>query len=555
MEERPAKRVQSEKEKKIRSITQLYYSRPDIQKAIFDFSKNREISPRFFEGFGKRPDAFNFKGDVYQMVKKGATSFHCSEELWSDPMLIETGMSRESANKIRIGWDLLIDIDCEEGMDYSAIVAKATIEALKQNGIKNFGIKFSGSKGFHIIVPWKAFPKEINGIVTQELFPELPRMLMGYLRDYSRKAIRETLLKEGSSNKIPSLENFIPEEIKDKLLFGLKNKEDKKIRYICKKCGNLATEFLKVEFSCRSCNITEERSFREGKGVLPKCYKCKQKMAFKPLGKFYFCEKCEMNSLKFPDKFESEPIDIYALMGLDMGLVSPRHLFRMPYSLHEKSSLVSVVLEEKDLDKFIKDPSYKEKVADPLRIKVKNFMPEVVDNEAGEFVMQALDWAKESGFDKEIEKNVTGKYAEFKPIKLEGLNDKQFPPCVKKLLEGKMKDGKKRAVFALINFFRSIGIEKDDLEKRMYEWNEKNEEPLKKGYIQSQLIWSYRRKPIMPPNCRDFYRDLGVCEPDGLCSKIKNPINYTIRVNFKENGPPKDFPIKKPKKKKTISKN
>ena len=180
-------------EKKIRQITQMYYSRPEIQKAIFDFSKNREISPRYFEGFGKRPDSLQFKGDIFGLVKSGATSFHCSEELWEDPLKIQTGMSEKEANEIRIGWDLLIDIDCEEGMDYSARVAKATIEALKQNGIKNIGIKFSGSKGFHIILPWKAFPKNINGVDTKDLFPELPRTIMAYLRNYSRKAIQKDL--------------------------------------------------------------------------------------------------------------------------------------------------------------------------------------------------------------------------------------------------------------------------------------------------------------------------------------------------------------------------
>ena len=80
-------------------------------KAIFEFSKNREISPRYYEGFGKRPDTFQFKGDVFSLAKKGATSFHSSEELWEDPLKIETGMGKKDADDIRIGWDLLIDID------------------------------------------------------------------------------------------------------------------------------------------------------------------------------------------------------------------------------------------------------------------------------------------------------------------------------------------------------------------------------------------------------------------------------------------------------------
>ncbi len=78
-------------------------------------------------------------------------------------------------------------------------------------------------------------------------------------------------------------------------------------------------------------------------------------------------------------------------------------------------------------------------------------------------------------------------------------------------------------------------MEKEDLEKRIYEWNEKNETPLKKGYIHSQLVWSYRRKPIMPPNCKEFYKNLGVCLPDNICAKIKNPVNYTVRKDFMKN--------------------
>jgi len=41
------------KEQRIRKITHLYYSRQDVQQAIFEFAKNREICPTYFEGFGK----------------------------------------------------------------------------------------------------------------------------------------------------------------------------------------------------------------------------------------------------------------------------------------------------------------------------------------------------------------------------------------------------------------------------------------------------------------------------------------------------------------------
>ncbi len=502
-----------EAEKKIRLITNMYYSRKDVQRAMFEFSKNREIAPRYFEGFGKRPDSLQFQKDIFALSRKGATSFHCSEEIWKDPMSIKTGASKEDLNKQRIGWDLLIDIDCEEGMDYSARVAKAIILSLRENGVENIGLKFSGSKGFHIIVPWKAFPEEINGEKLSESFPTLPRIIMAYLRNYSRKTIQK----------------FLPDDFFEKFEHKMNP------RHKCVQCGEFVEEFRKVEFFCNSCNTSEEKTFKMGtRGKLPKCSKCKIPMRLIPKEKFFICQKCQINSLKAPQNFEEELIDIYSLMGLDMGLVSPRHLFRMPYSLHEKSSLASVVLDESDLDKFIQNPSYKEKIADPLRIKIKNFYPNSKEYEAAELVMQALDWAKESGFEREITKKSSGKYADFKQLKLHNLNESQYPPCIKKILSG-IVDGKKRALFALINFFRSIGMDKDKMEEAIYSWNNKNAEKLKESYIRSQLNWAYSKKPLMPPSCKSFYSEIGLCSPDSLCAKIKNPITYTTRKNFSQN--------------------
>src|SRR3989344_9051573 len=101
----------STKEQRIRKITQLYYSRPDVQKAIFEFSKNREVAPSYMmESFGKRPDALEYIGDIFELVKKGATSFHCSEELWSQPLSLVTGMTEKQLNELRVGWDLILDI-------------------------------------------------------------------------------------------------------------------------------------------------------------------------------------------------------------------------------------------------------------------------------------------------------------------------------------------------------------------------------------------------------------------------------------------------------------
>ncbi len=411
------------KEQRIRKITNLYYSNKEIQKAMFEFSKNREISPRYFEGFGKRPDSFQYIGDIFELVKKGATSFHCSEELWKEPLKIQTGMTEKQLNELRLGWDLLLDIDSKY-IDYSKIMAKIIIQFLNFSGVKNVGIKFSGSKGFHILVPWKAFPKEINGIKTSDMFPEYPRIITKYIIEKTKNQLIEKI----SSLTRPS-------------------------KYV--------------------------KDYKAPKEVMP-----------------------------------------------DLILVSPRHLFRMPYSLHEKTALSSIVLSLDELDNFDL------KNADPLKVKIKNFMPDSEENEASELLMQALDWWRDNK--KENTEKATGKYANFKPIQLNNLSENQFPPCVKNILKG-ISDGKKRALFVLINLFRSIGMDKQELEKKIYAWNKKNETPLKQGYIKTQLSWSYRKKPIMPPNCKEFYQGIGVCMPDNFCNLIKNPVNYIVRKNFSEN--------------------
>jgi len=417
--------MQSFKEQRIRKITQLYYSRQDVQDAIFEFAKNREVVPRYFEGFGKRPDSLQYKSDIFELVKRGATSFHCSEEIWGDPLKIQTGMDENQLNELRIGWDFLIDIDSKY-IDYSKIMAKLIIELLNFHGIKNIGIKFSGSKGFHIIVPWKAFPKEINGVQAKNMFPEWPRIITKY----------------------------IMEKIKEKLI--------EKITDI-----NRPNKYVK--------------DFQAPKEVMP-----------------------------------------------DLILVSPRHLFRMPYSLHEKTALASVVLDANKIEEFeLKD-------ADPMKVKVKNFIPEVKEGEAEELIREALDWARDTQNSQDNEKKIKGKYANFKPIQLKNLTDQNFPPCVLKILNG-LTDGRKRALFILINLFRSVGIDKEKLEKKIKDWNKKNKPPIKQGYIKSQLSWSYNKKPIMPPNCKEFYQGIGVCQPDDFCKLIKNPVNYVIRKNFQSN--------------------
>lgn len=915
-------------EQRIRKLTSLYYSRPEIQKIIFDFSKNREICPRYFEGFGRRPDVLEYPGDVFGSVKKGATSFHCSEELWKDPLKIKTGMNEKQLNELRIGWDFILDIDSKY-IDYSKIMAIEILNVLKFHGIKNVGVKFSGSKGFHLIIPWKAFPKEINGVKTSEKFPEWPRILVKYIIEQTRNKLIERISelerpnkyvrdykapkevmpdlvlvsprhlfrmpysvdfdepictkkdkkinitkigdfvdqffkKEGKIQtadishldyKTPSLnfkdnntrfskinnvirhkidENIfsiclesgrevkvtsghslfvlrdskidtikgneiklgdyivvlkkIPEN-EDKLncinltdelmnvskeekkniflfdfdksvydkLYTLKIPERKKTQIynwkvynilpldayeilikkfpllksvfvnskikICKhggakvgiqnnlkvnkelmrllgyyvsegycdckrsrmnfsfgaheeeliedcvkilkslnlnpklrkphetatqieinsaifnfilsflfKCGKnalekrvpsiiwnvdseLKKEFLKgyingdghiekkwakIIMSTASKGLQEDLCFLlnslgrgyslskrkpakwnksnkdqyiiivQGKrdveelGFVSHSNRIKESLMerfpIKELGleklilasrlrNQYINKKIIDRNKDFIKKL-NPPKEILNLINGDIAFLKVKEIKRintqhkyvydlsvendenfvggncilLHNSLHEKTSLASIVLRQEEIENFnMKD-------ADPMKLsssEIRNFSPNSREGEASEILVQALDWYEGSNKEKEKEER------DFSPIKLTNLSENHFPPCIKNILKG-LSDGKKRALFILINLFRSVGMDKDELEKRIYNWNKKNEVPLQDGYIKAQLSWAYKRKPIMPPNCKEFYQGIGVCEPDNFCRTLKNPINYVVRKNLRK---------------------
>jgi len=510
------------KEQRIRNIAPLYYSRKDILEAIYKFSKNREISPRYFEGFGKRPDSFQYSSDILSFVKKGATSFHCSEELWQDPLQISTDHSEQQFNDLRTGWDLIIDIDCP-WIDVSKKAAQAIIETLESYNIKNIGIKFSGNKGFHIIIPWQAFPEQVGEIKTTDMFPEWPRAVIEFIKEKSRPYLAK-LIKESDFDFT-----------KQKDIMGI----------ICNQCHNIAQESYKITAKCSNCNKNYEETFittiEESKPK--KCPHCKFELKEIDKQKFQVCKNCNLDSISSPDSFsESETEDIFKILGLDLLLVSPRHLFRTPYSLHEKTALASIVIDKNKLNEFtLKD-------ADPMNVKPIDFMPIAEKDEARNLLIYAVDWQQTKQIEEEQnkvdyrgklirqetigvlrEQQPTNKNKKFEPIKIPNLQDSYYPPIIQKILKG-MNDGKKRALFILLNFFRSLGLEIEEVEKKVNDWNKKNNPLLKQGYINAQLSWHSKHKVVMPPNFdNEIYKAIGVYEMDQLSEKVKNPVNYVVR--------------------------
>jgi len=105
-----------------------------------------------------------------------------------------------------------------------------------------------------------------------------------------------------------------------------------------------------------------------------------------------------------------------------------------------------------------------------------------------------------------------------------------FPPCIQHISRG-LEDGRKRAIFILINFLKSIGWPHDKVESYIKQWNKRNPEQLRENYLIGQLRYSKGKKSIPPPNCANnmYMTGIGVCHPDNLCSRIKNPAQYAKR--------------------------
>lgn len=260
--------------------------------------------------------------------------------------------------------------------------------------------------------------------------------------------------------------------------------------------------------------------------------------------------------IRIEDLMQDGKLNPFKVVNIDTVLISSRHLFRMPYSLHERTGLSSIVIKPEQISLF--HPGW----AKPDRVYVKEFLPEPEKDEAKELLIQAIDWQARIKERENREKKIQDKQdferkpGKFKAEKIDVsmIDENVLPPCIKNILGGMKQDGRKRALFVLINFFRSLGINYDDIEKKIDEWNKRNYKPLRGNYIAAQLSWAKRQEEKqgtrMPPNCSlgHYYKEIGVCEPVALCSKIKNPVNFTIKaLRFKSNIAKEDRKIGKRK--------
>lgn len=412
-----------------------YYSKEEVIQSILQASNNREISGTLSSGgYTSRPNVIQYSSDLEEMVKKGCVAFHGSVERWRNPMKIDTKMREEDMDRLREGWDLILDIDSAIGLKGAKMALKRIVELLKRYGIEGYGMKFSGRRGFHIVVPWKAFPKKVDFEKTSNQFPEIPQAIATFIRN----------------------------EIKSDLLQDL------------------------IELKGSFHKLSEEM---EG---------------------------------------HLDRMTPFAFVDVEKDW-SNRHLFRLPYSLHDSTWLVSYPLKEEEVEDFEMED------AEPGNVELgREFIKDVESGCARELVIDAVNWMSKKKRKQEEEKEEETK-EEIEPE--DPIPEKRFPPCIKHILEG-LSDGRKRSVFVLITFLRRMSWDWEKVEEKLKEWNNKNDPPLSENYINTQIKWFKRQeRDIVSPSCDNdlYYKSFGVCDPDEKCKQgtdeiqIKNPMVYPFK--------------------------
>jgi hypothetical protein len=408
-----------------------YYSREDVQQALLLLGRDREVVGVFRNGsFGARPNVILYPQDIVAMVKSGVQEFHSSLERWSNPM----GLKSDNYGNLRIGWDLILDLDCRE-FSHAKLAAILLFRTLENHGIKSVSLKYTGGKGFHLGIPWESMPQEINFKKTAGLFPDLARKIGLYLKEQVREELERSLLRQHNPEALS--------EISGKPLESI---------------------------------VTEEG------------------------------------------------IDPFQIVDIDPILISPRHLFRMPYSLNRSSGLVSLPVAKRDLPEFEKDN------ASPKGMRVRKLFLKPGDaGEASALVAETIDW-----WVLWKRKQATAASRLIRPS--EKVPERLFPPCIRNISFG-LQDGRKRSIFILLNFLRSSGWNWQDTEGYLNQWNSRNKPPLNENYLRGQVRWhKMRRKIILPPNCLHlgWYESFGVCKPDQTCGgpskTVKNPAAYPRKL-------------------------
>ena len=173
-----------------KSLVLKYYSRDDVLERMFSYAAGREVVCATADGtYFKRPDAVLYPRDILERVKRGAVSFHCSVEHWTQPLAI----SQENLEALRSGFDVIIDIDSKFKLEHGRECAIEICEFLKERGITPT-IKFSGRRGFHIAIAQNALPEVIDNKPLSKWYPDLLRLISTFISESIKERLMDRIV-------------------------------------------------------------------------------------------------------------------------------------------------------------------------------------------------------------------------------------------------------------------------------------------------------------------------------------------------------------------------
>jgi len=442
-----------------------YYSNSQIQKRILKFSKNREIAFMFDGYFSKRPQIIENLFDIKSAINKGCVSFHCSEERWTNPLLLkEKNRDMSETDKNRCGWDMIFDID-GVSFEYSKIFSNLIIKYLDSLFISNLSVKFSGNKGFHIGIPFEYFGN------TTFMGEKIPR-----------------------KNRFPEIPRKISEVVANEI------------------CEDFTKKLLELEGSIEN-----------------------------------ICKKWDLNLVELFEPTNNEGFKVklkklwwLGLIEIDTILLCHRHLFRMPYSLNEKSGLVSIPINKNEVLNFKKEMAKIENL-DLEKTEKNEFLNFNSSKNNKDTFMELLDKHKPSINLKNIE--MEKKLLEGKIVFGDGnlseelfeisgiIEEKDYPKTIEFILSNKnLEDGRKRTTFVLLTFLYSINLTHNKIEEIINNWNDNLKIPQKQNFLRAQLSWFKNlEKKISPPNFKNENYYFGI----GIDTKIINEDINRFRIKSK----------------------
>ncbi|MEM3891816.1 MAG: DNA primase noncatalytic subunit PriX [Nitrososphaerales archaeon] len=150
-----------------------YYQRPEVLEALACQCRSREV---FLKGVGyvsSRPLKAEGLSELAALLK---------QHMFAEPYGVFASIERfenplEYAS--RIGWDFCIDFDADS-LDQAKKCLLSTVGVLQVFGVSTYRVKYSGRRGFHLIIDGEAF-----NLFTQEGFvrsyPQLPNYICEFI--------------------------------------------------------------------------------------------------------------------------------------------------------------------------------------------------------------------------------------------------------------------------------------------------------------------------------------------------------------------------------------